>query len=456
MAAKIFGICKSYYYDLKNPAAQILGIIYASYAHNGKILLISKNFIARCVLALSLYCRAPIEGIVQFFDLVIGYHVPKGKIDTIRKQAAEKARLFDSKVPLEMVQEIASDEIFQQNQPVLTVIDLKTYYIPIIEATEDRTGETWCKVMQEKKAQGFAPQLNVSDKGSGLCKGIPAAFPGITMQPDVFHLLRDLGRELCAAERACLAGIGKSDRLGERLFRRNGHKEVQYNSFCEWIAMCRKVDSDLRQMDSLNILFEWLKEHMGFTGYAYEQNLHICEWILDEMSKNLIESIKLQKAICAFRRELPNVLSFLQRLRKQMEEKSKLYHVGLQDFELLYRQQHYPANSEENAQIEMRLYHKFGNRLAEARTDLKKMVNSARRASSMIENLNGRLRCFMDLKREIPKDFLILIKVFFNTKKAYRSRHEDWVGTSAIERLTGKQYPEFLDLVVGPMDYILQ
>ena len=392
-------------------------------------------------------------GIVLFFDLVIGHHVSKGTIHTIRKNTAEAAKAFDAGISLEAVQEIASDEIFQHNKPVLTVIDLETGYIPIIEATEDRSGETWQRVLEAKKEQGFCPSLNVSDQGSGLCKGIPKAFPGIVMQPDVFHLLRDLGREVHTAERAGFAELRKIQKLEKQVFGRDGIKS-SFALYHKYNEAEKNIDVTLRQIDALNILFEWLREHMGYTGYSYGQSIQICEWILDEMSKNLPQRTKLQKAISNFRSQLPTILSFLHRLQTMMAQKATDFHVSMQDFMLLYHQQFYPANSRENEQAEMRLYHKFGRNLAEARSVLQKMVKSARRASSMIENLNGRIRCFMDLKRDVPKQFLLLIKVFFNTKKALRPHNKDWEGTSALERLTGEKYPEFLDLLVAPMDYV--
>ena len=74
----------------------------------------------------------------------------------------------------------------------------------------------------------------------------------------------------------------------------------------------------------------------------------------------------------------------------------------------------------------------------------------------MVENLNGRLRSFIDLKRKVPEQFLILIKVYMNTKKPPRLRHKEWKNTSAVERLTKKKYPEFLDIVCTPIDYIIK
>lgn len=61
----------------------------------------------------------------------------------------------------------------------------------------------------------------------------------------------------------------------------------------------------------------------------------------------------------------------------------------------------------------------------------------------------------MDLKRAVPKPLFILLKVFFNTKKDRRPRNRDGKGTSAIDRLTGHDCPEFLDLLFAQKNYVI-
>ena len=137
-----------------------------------------------------------------------------------------------------------------------------------------------------------------------------------------------------------------------------------------------------------------------------------------------------------------------------MEQKAREYpSANVHDFMLLYQQQYCAANKEWEL-MEKRLYRRFGKRLPEAREVLDELLSETRRASSMIENLNSRLRRFMDLKGEIPENFLILIKVFFNTKKQIRSVHDSRKGTSALDRLTGKVNLEFLDIVAAPQNYV--
>ena len=109
----------------------------------------------------------------------------------------------------------------------------------------------------------------------------------------------------------------------------------------------------------------------------------------------------------------------------------------------------YPASSAKYEILEKKLFHLFREQLPEARESLLRIIKRTFRASSMIENVNGCIRDFIDLKREIPHNCFILLKVFFNTKKPIRSRHKSWVGRSALDRLNGKSNPDFLDIVVG-------
>ena len=231
---------------------------------------------------------------------------------------------------------------------------------------------------------------------------------------------------------------------------------VRESSFFEVRGFAGQIiDGILEQVDAVEILLAWLREYVGFTECGYEKSLALCRWILEEMASRFPERKGYQKEIRRFREHLPALLSFLQRLQEKMQMKTAEFpHVHVTDFQLLYQQKYGRLGVQAYEWMEKRLYQRFGRQLPEARAALDKMIRSSRRASSMIENLNGRLRCFMDLKREIPTEFLLLIKVFFNTKKPFRSRHEGWAGTSALERLTQNRYPEFLDLFSAPMDYI--
>jgi transposase-like protein len=63
-----------------------------------------------------------------------------------------------------------------------------------MQLMSDRKGATWQQAMDSLKEIGLNLKAAISDAGTGLLKGIKAAFPEADVQIDVFHILRDIGR----------------------------------------------------------------------------------------------------------------------------------------------------------------------------------------------------------------------------------------------------------------------
>src|SRR5207302_3824879 len=59
------------------------------------------------------------------------------------------------------------------------------------------------------------------------------------------------------------------------------------------------------------------------------------------------------------------------------------------------------------------------------------------RASSVIENLNSRLRGYFFLRRELGADYLSLLQFFLNHRRFLRSEHAERANQSPAELLTG-------------------
>ena len=94
--------------------------------------------------------------------------------------------------------------------------------------------------------------------------------------------------------------------------------------------------------------------------------------------------------------------------------------------------------------MEYRLGELLGNNYESARQEFSRILDHTKRASSLVENLNSRIRVYMNLKRMVPEKYFILLKVYFNTRKYHRSRVAERIGKSPLELMTGKEYPEFL------------
>jgi hypothetical protein len=76
------------------------------------------------------------------------------------------------------------------------------------------------------------------------------------------------------------------------------------------------------------------------------------------------------------------------------------------------------------------------------------------RSSSLVENLNSRLRNCLTLRRHLngSRAWLGLLQFFFNHRRFMRSRCSERLGKSPREAMTGEDHPHWLTLLgLGPL-----
>ena len=78
------------------------------------------------------------------------------------------------------------------------------------------------------------------------------------------------------------------------------------------------------------------------------------------------------------------------------------------------------------------------------------MARRTVRASSVVENLNSRLRNYFFLRRHLGPDYLHLLQFFLNHRRFLRSEHPERVDHSPAELLTGQPHAHWLELLGLP------
>jgi hypothetical protein len=405
------------------------------------IVRLDKSTIERTVLSLVLYCQTPYSGVVSFFENVYGMTISRGKISGIIAEATERAEAFDATVDLSKIQQGANDEIFQCGIPVLTGIDPESTYTYLLEEAENRTAETWAFHMECAKEQGLNLEVSINDGGTGLMSGIPQAFPDIEIQADTFHTLYTLGKEVSKLERKANKLIKNEAALLENL---EGKRPRAKNK--EKLEKIRPLTEEaVRVYDLMYILLSWLKEMLSFSGYSMAEAMAQTEWILYEMDIIAVGSPSLQKEIQKVRKMLPSLLSFIGRLERRMEVVAGETRIPAEAFRLMYQQLTHKSGSPQDCEIQGKLSLMLAEQYSKAQSIFLQLLNRTKKASSIVENLNGRIRVFIEVKRIIPTRFFVLLKVFFNTRRYPRSRYKERVGKSPLELLTGNPEPDFLE-----------
>lgn len=402
---------------------------------------IDDKFLKRSIILLALECSSGIEGIQRYMREIFNIHISIGKISEILKEASVRAMEFDKTIRLDKIRVGANDEVFQCNEAVLVGVDPKSTYTYLLRASKDRKAETWKKAFDEGKEAGLKLKISVNDGGTGLNKGIPEAFNDIEIQADVFHVIHEIGKSISILERKAMKLIEEEGKLENKVLNEKVRKGT-------WEKL-KKTEIETKvaidKYDIAHILRMWLCEMLSITGYSLSETKELLEYIAKELEL-VCHGKSLEKGIRFLRSHTEELLLFAINIDKQVRGLSK-FNVKESTCGLMLRQLHYGYNSIEYNKIEAEIGIDLGESYEEIRELFSGILRSSVRASSMVENVNSRIRIYMNLKRVIPDKFLTLLKVYLNTKKYRRSRCKERVGKSPLDLLTGKDNPNILELL---------
>lgn len=98
-------------------------------------------------------------------------------------------------------------------------------------------------------------------------------------------------------------------------------------------------------------------------------------------------------------------------------------------------------------QREDELHSRLGTRFFALHDAVMSVADETVRASSVIENINSRLRNYFFLRRHLGPEYLDLLRFFLNHRRFPRSQRPERVGKSPAELLTGNPHPHWLELL---------
>ena len=98
-------------------------------------------------------------------------------------------------------------------------------------------------------------------------------------------------------------------------------------------------------------------------------------------------------------------------------------------------------------QREADLHRRSHGRLHELRAAIESVRQRTVRASSVVENLNSRLRGYFFLRRQLGPEYLDGLRFFLNHRRFVRSDRPERTGHSPRELLTGQPHAHWLELL---------
>jgi len=411
---------------------------------------VTQRWLCQVVLALLLICRSSYRGAIEFCRDCLGCTLSLGTIHNIVCDAIPKARACNDRQSLDGISHGLLDEIFQTQQPVLVGVDAVSTYCFLLSQEDNRDAVTWGVRLLELQERGFAPDATVADFGSGLRAGHALAMPHTPCRGDVFHGLQTIVPVVSTLENRAYQAIAHHDDLERKAAayqRRHGRAHV---SIAQKLRHARpQATQAIGLADDVALLTRWLREDIfAVAGPCHADRLALYDFVVAELRARIPWCAYRLEPVCTF---LDNhrdaLLAFAQQLDHDLAALAADFQVPVATVrDLLYLQAlsyHHSRRWQQEADLRQRLRDRF-HALNEA---VRAVADRTVRASSMVENLNSRLRNYFTLRRHLGPDYLTLLQFFLNHRRFQRSECPERVGKSPTELLTGQEHPHWLEML---------
>ena len=444
-------VSRKFIYQQKAIAIEALNNAFEKEAQENEVLYylpVTQKWIFQLILALILLCHCSYRGVIELLRDLFDYSVSIGTIHNRVQEAVQKARKINQSQDLSSIDVALLDELFQSNQPVLTGVDADSTYCFLLEAVSHRDEDTWGWYLLEAEEQGLNPDYTIADAGKGIRAGQKAAWGDKPCHGDVWHIF-DQCEALCRnLAKKAQGATTKREELERKM--ESAKLKGQGNKLSAKLTKARKNEAELlNKFAELKILLYWLRiDILSLAGPDWSERMELMNFIIEELERR--ES-KTHKGIKALRVALSNqksdLLAFAEVLDQKLADIAHKFKISLSQVRQVCLLMKKSLSTNVYWQKWNQLYQQLSDKFLSVKEAVESAMKSTSRASSLVENLNSRLRNYFFLRKQLNSDYLDLLRFFLNHRTFIESRVTERVGKSPTELMTGKKHPHWLELL---------
>lgn len=410
---------------------------------------VTKPWLRQLVLALVLICHSPLRGVVELLRDLFDYDLSLGTVHNIVQAAVAPARAHNQAQDLSRVQVGGHDEIFQAGAPVLVGVDLHTTYCYLLSVEDQRDADTWGVHLLDLQARGLAPKYVVADAGSALRAAQAEVLPDTPCRSDVFHVLQEVTKVVTKLDKRAYAALAASAALQQRIARRQRRGRPDASAHKRLSLAAPQLAQAIAVADDIAVLARWLRDDvLALAGPAHAERVDLYDFLVAELRARVpLSSTLLGPLVTYLEGQRDDVLAFAAELDGDITALATAFAVPAEQVRALFGVQTLPVGSNRRWQRDALLRDQLGSRywlLSQALADVGRRCV---RASSLVENVNSRLRSYFSLRRHLGNDYLTLLQFFLNHRRYLRSECPERVDKSPAELLTGAGHAHWLELL---------
>lgn len=448
------GISRKFVYQQAAKASETLDDLFSPHIKDDKVLFylpVTKQWIRQLVLSLILICHSSFRGVKELCQSVLDMDGPsEGTVHNIVRHAIATAETINDSEDLSAVTVGAHDEIFQAHKPVLTGVDLQSTYCYLLTEADHRDATTWgVHLLDLTQRHGLKPQRTIADGGTGLRAGQEDAWgKDVPCNGDVFHAERDVGTLAYYLENRAVGCTAAREKIERKMHRHK--KKGQGRKLSKRLAVARKQEAQTTELaEDVRAMADWMKNDiLSLAGPDLATRRELFDFIVAELEKresHCAHRIRPVRRMLQGHRD--NLLAFAGVLDERFEQVARSQKIPVKFVHDVCQLDGVSRNLPAYWQQENALRKKLRGTFHTVQSAVREIMAETPRASSMVENLNSRLRNYFFLRRHIGNGYLDLLRFFLNHRCYVRSDRPERVGKSPAELLRGRKHPHWLEML---------
>jgi hypothetical protein len=410
---------------------------------------VTQAWLRQLILALVLTCHSSYRGVIALLADLFDTPLSLGTVHNTVQAAVGRAREINGTYELAGIRVGAHDEIFQAGRPVLVGVDTASTFCYLLSQEDHRDADTWGVRLLELAECGFAPDAIIADFGTGLRAGQELALPQVPCRGDVFHLVHDLEPVVTYLENRAydaLEACARLEREQARVRRRGRPTRGVAQRLRRARAAC---DSAIALADDVRLLGEWLRHDvLAVAGPCYAERCALDDFLLVELQRRVASCPhRLGPIYRLLKNRRDDLLAFALPLEEELGRMAEAWGVAPEGLRRLLRARARDPRDPRRWAEESAVRPQLRGWYEPACRALDALAAGTVRASSLVENLNSRLRTYFSLRRHLGPDYLSLLQFYLNHRVLERSERRERRGKTPAELLTGAAHPHWLELL---------
>ena len=446
-------VSRKFVYQQRDCAQQGLDSAFAPSVAEQKVLFhlpVTKSWLRQLVLSLVSTCHSPLRGVCELLADVFDYSLSLGSVHNIVQQAVAPARAVNDRQDLSGVRIGAHDEIFQAGRPVLVGVDTHSTYCYLLSHEDHRDADTWGVRLLELADRGFDPEATVADAAGGLRAGQEQALPGVPCRGDIFHCLYEVGPLVRYLENRAYDAMDAVEKLKRQQKRHQRSKGRKNLSVVRRLHLAQRAEAKaITLADDVATLARWLQwDILAVAGPGHETRLQLLDLVVTELAsrepwcEHRIRPVRVMLA-----NQGKSLLAFAEQLDEDVRTLAEQWQVSEPTVRELLQTQPMAETDPRRWQRKAALRQQLGGRYHALNEAVEELSAGVVRASSLVENVNSRLRSYFFLRRQLGPDYLELLRFYLNHRRFPRSEQGHRVGKSPAEVLSGGTHAHWLELL---------